>query len=268
MERTDVAIVINTCPKYLYLLEAHFTLLRRYGASCKWPVYLATECWDNELLKALCKKHNVHLLNLESNQADFFESRIAAMELLPQSIEYVLPLQEDFLLERPGPDCLALEDALQQCMTNPNIASIRLMPCPGPKEPSQSCGIWKVLSSLDQLFSYQATLWRKSIYKDYMQRLVSYSKEVYPDLAESSEAWNTYAIKTNPAETHVGLTLLKYMYPKAIHLAWPRNSARANAVYECPWPYRPTAVVKGVLEPWAAEYIRREGLYLNKNVWL
>jgi hypothetical protein len=31
----------------------------------------------------------------------------------------------------------------------------------------------------------------------------------------------------------------------------------------CPWPYRPTAIVKGRLEPWAEELGRREGFNLK-----
>jgi hypothetical protein len=44
-----------------------------------------------------------------------------------------------------------------------------------------------------------------------------------------------------------------------IHLAWPREGAHPNAVYLCPWPYRPTAVVRGLFESWANELAKREG---------
>jgi hypothetical protein len=33
-------------------------------------------------------------------------------------------------------------------------------------------------------------------------------------------------------------------------------------VYLSPWPYRPTAIVQGRLEPWAAELGKREGVPL------
>jgi hypothetical protein len=35
-------------------------------------------------------------------------------------------------------------------------------------------------------------------------------------------------------------------------------------VYLSPWPYRPTAIVHGRLEPWAAELGLREGVPLLK----
>jgi len=268
MNRTDVAIVINTCPAYFYLLEAHFGLLRRYGAECNWPVYLATECWNKESLVVLCNKYNVKILKLDHADYDFFESRVAAMKLLPSAIQYVLPLQEDFLLERPGLNYDALEHALKVFDEEENVVSIRLMPCPGVPDSHSSYGLWKKMTPVDQLFSYQATLWRKTIYRDYIHRIIDYSNELYPELSSSTKSWNEYAIRTNPAETHIGLTLLKLMNPHAVHLCWPRKSVWANAVYHCPWPYRPTAVVRGTLEPWAEEMIRREGFYLNKNLWL
>ena len=38
-----------------------------------------------------------------------------------------------------------------------------------------------------------------------------------------------------------------------------------NGVYFSPWPYRPTAVVKGDLQQWAKDLIRREGFILRQT---
>ena len=100
MNRTDVAIVVNTCPKYFYLLDACFGLIRRYADECKWPIYLATEVATDPLIVAVTTKHRVQLLPLQKEDSDFLQSRAATMKMLPQQIQYVLPLQEDFLLER------------------------------------------------------------------------------------------------------------------------------------------------------------------------
>jgi hypothetical protein len=265
MNRTDVAIVVNTCPKYFYILDAHFGLLRRYGEACKWPIYLATEQPDEFAIQMIAKKYNVTILSLDKSHADFLESRIAAVDALPPSIQYILPLQEDFLLERPGIDVTALQEALGLFDSNHLIQSIRLMPCPSSSARGQFIGNWKQLQANDSYFSYQATLWRRSTYRDYLFRLVRRCQEEYPLLQPLTPEWNQFAVQTNPAETHIGLSLLDAMFPNAIHLCWSRKASWANAVYWSPWPYRPTAIVKGVLEPWAAELIRREGFVANPS---
>ena len=53
MDRNDVAYIINTTPKYFYILELHLTLLKRYAPSMKWPVYLATEDFDNPIIQII-----------------------------------------------------------------------------------------------------------------------------------------------------------------------------------------------------------------------
>lgn len=257
MDRTDCAIVVNTCPKYFYLLEVHFALLRRYGAGVKWPVYLATERPDDFLICRICKLYNINIIRLDDNEKDFLESRWAAIKKLPSEIKYVLPLQEDFLIERPPHDIDSLSEALSIFDINEQVISIRLMPCPGSSAKEPYIGKWNKLMSSDMLFSYQATLWRREVYTNYMLRLIQQGHEQYPTLSGSS--WNHYCVGVNPAETHPGLTLLKFMYPIGVHLCYPRLHTFPNGVLWCPIPYRPTAVVKGVLQPWAEELIHREG---------
>ncbi len=260
MNREDCAIVVNSCPKYFYLLNAHFGLLRRYAAPCKWPVYLATEVPEDPIVKSVAKAHGVQVLELDDANADFLESRLAACRALPLSVKYILPLQEDFLLERPGIDIKALEEALEIFDTRPNVASIRLMPCPGPLERGELVGKrWAELGAEDMKFSYQATLWRREIYSEYMASLIQQGREMNPELKPRTAEWNRYAIRTNPAETQLGMYLLEGTAPGAVHLCWVRKAVWANAVYWSPWPYRPTAIVQGKLEDWARELVRREG---------
>lgn len=262
MNRQDVAIVVNTCPKYFYLLDACFGLIRRYAENCKWPLYLATEKPEDETVKLVCKRHNVSILELEAKEADFLESRAAAILKLPPGFRYVLPLQEDFLLER-FVDEGALMNALEILDVDRQVQSIRLMPCPGSSAREGFWGEWRKLLPNDLLFSYQATLWRRELYQRYMDGLVQQGRCQNPDL--SGADWNRYCISVNPAETHPGLYLLKNLHTDAVHLCWPRKASWANAVYWSPWPYRPTAVVQGVLQPWAEELIRREGFILRKT---
>jgi hypothetical protein len=263
MERADCAIVVNTCPKYFYLLETHFALLRRYAPNLKWPVYLATEKPEEFQIQRLKHTYNLNIIPLQDKDADFFESRVAAMKALPQEVKYVLPIQEDFLLERPGPDGEALQNALEILDCDRDVLSLRLMPCPGSSAKEGYWGKWKKLVAGDMTFSYQATIWRREVYREYMERLIQQRVQMHPDLEKSK--YNYYAVTVNPAETFPGLQLLSLMYPGGVHLCWPRVGAWANAVYNSPWPYRPTAVVKGRLEDWAQELAQREGFYMSEG---
>ena len=257
MNRRDCAIVVNSCEKYFFLLEGFFGLLRRYAIGLEWPVYFATEKYENFHVQRICKTYNVEILKLAEHEADFLESRHAAMKLLPPEIRYVLPLQEDFLLERPGPGMKALGEALSILDTERDVLSLRLMPSPGASSKEAYRGAWQKLSGDDSIFSYQATIWRREVYTEYMQRLIQMGHEMYPELTGAT--WNRYCIGVNPAETYPGVTMLRMMFPTGVHLCWTRMGAFANAVYLCPWPYRPTAIVQGVLQPWAEELLHREG---------
>jgi hypothetical protein len=242
----NCAYLINTTPKYFYLLPLHITLLHRYS-DIQWPIYIATEA--KELLPHL---DGVHIIELPIRKEAFWDSRAEAVRRLPEHIKYVFPIQEDFLLEgRPMSDIIY--SALNILDTHPTISSMRLMPCPGPllfgyKQFLDTPWVRLDYDSDSIVFTYQATLWRRNNYVEFMDLLI---KQVTP------ETQNRMAIKVNLAEIQQGQQLLKSLGKE--HLAWPREGAHPNAVYLCPWPYRPTAVVRGELEPWAMELMRREG---------
>ena len=264
MDRTDVAILVNTCPKYFYLLEAFFGLLQRYGGECKWPVYLATEKPDAFEIQFVVKKYGLKLIVLADMDADFMDSRLAAVKYLPPEIQYILPLQEDFLLERPGLNYSALKHALEILDTDIRVQSLRLMPCPGSRSSSKLWGDnWNLLLPDDMKFCYQATLWRRQIYTDFFQQLIAQCFQNNPALVKGTAEYNRFSVSGNPAENQQGQYLMKTLAPGAHHLCWPRKATWANAVYWCPWPYRPTAVVRGVFESWAQEYVRREGFNVS-----
>jgi hypothetical protein len=237
------AYLINTTPKYFYLLPLHISLLHRYS-NIPWPIYIATEA--KELLPEL---GGVTILELPLNKEGFWDSRAEAVRMLPPHIKYVFPIQEDFLLEgRPMDD--VIYSALDILENHP-VSSMRLMPCPGPKGTRKFLDTpWLHLEyDIDSLvFTYQATIWRREDYVEFMELLLT---KVTP------ESQNRMAVKVNLAEINQGQQLLKSL--GKIHLAWPREGSHPNAVYLCPWPYRPTAVVRGTLEPWATELMNREG---------
>jgi hypothetical protein len=257
MDRTDTAYLINTTPKYFYLLPLHITLLHRYAPNLKWPIYLATEA--PELLPVL-EHPNLVILKLPMTASGFLESRAVATEMLPQSIKYVFPMQEDFLLEgRPMEKEIA--EAFSALDTSSLVHSVRLMPCPGPKSKRKymgsSCSTLEELDfKLEMVFTYQATIWERTAYQTFMTTLL-HKLEGF-----SQKEKNRMAISVNIAEIQDGQTILKQL--NGVHLSVPREYAHPNAVYLCPWPYRPTAVVRGTLEPWAIQLAEREGLPLNR----
>ena len=77
MDRDDIAYVVPTCRRDFYLLDLHFTLLRRHGPRIQWPKYVL--CTDN-----------AHY----SQQANFYEkypdiSSIQSLDQIPAKIEYI-----------------------------------------------------------------------------------------------------------------------------------------------------------------------------------
>jgi len=259
-----VAYLINTTPKYFYLLPLHITLLHRYAPTLGWPIYIATE--SPELLPLLPE---VNIIHLPLEKEGFLDSRSEAVKRLPQHIKYVFPMQEDFLLEGRPMEKEIAEAFSALCPSGPSglesqeslVHSVRLMPCPGPKSKRKymgsSCSTLQELDfQLEMVFTYQATLWERTAYQTFMTTLL------HKLAGLSQKEKNRMAISVNIAEIQDGQMILKQL--NGVHLSVPREYAHPNAVYLCPWPYRPTAVVRGTLEPWAIELSEREGLPLNR----
>ena len=252
MYRSDVAYVVNSTPKYYYLLGPHFALLETYAKGLLWPTYIGSEA--PELLGDL----EATCIKLDKADSGFWESRVATVEALPAEIKYVLPMQEDFLLERKV-DADELENILEYMDMNPLTQSARLMPCPGPVSTEEVLRGWSELSERDTyLFVFQATLWRREAYVSYLKAVIREAKKIHVGLDEPS--WSKMAVNENLAENIGGRKIFLRVFSGKKHLAWIRSSERPNAVYDSIWPYRPTAVVKGVFQPWAAELLKREDL--------
>lgn len=267
MNRQDVCILINSTPKYFYLLPLQLTLLRRYAPELKWPIYFATEALDHPITIKLITEFDVKPIALAQSQGGFLESRQAALQKLPSTITYVLPLQEDFLLDRK-PQYDALNDALYILDTDRHVSSLRLTPCPGPHVSNPlytKHKVWKLLGEKDEyIFTYQATLWRRTDLQVYYNELLN---EIAKTTQISSNEEKKYAALTmNLGEAKFGQQVLQKSLPNVFHLSCPREGPWPNAVYLCPWPYRPTAVVRGNLEPFAKELFAREGIKLDGNV--
>ena len=260
MDRQDVCILINSTPRYFSVLELQLKLLRRYAKGLHWTVFFATEAYTTPFVKNLQKQYSIEVIPLEETETGFLESREAALRKLPKFYSYVLPLQEDFLLDRE-PMYETLAEACRILDMDRNVGSLRLMPCPGPLEKDllyHPLLKWKVLSEDDSMtFTYQATLWRTYDLHTYYTTLLSSIKKDFP-LAITPEQKKSIALKMNCAETQYGQSKLR-SNPYVLHLCWDRAGPWSNAVYLCPFPYRPTAIVQGKIEPFAQELSLREG---------
>ena len=261
MDRADVAYLINTTPKYFYLLEFHVGLLRRYAPTLQWDIWVATEEPEHPLCLALLEK-GVRILRLDAADSGFLRSREMALLQLKELYTYVVPVQEDFILERT-PDVAAITDALQIMDADPTVKSIRWMPCPGPNTLDEVYrGPWKLLNPKTDayMFTFQVCIWRTADLFEWYSRLWSQFLTEYPS-SMSDEERRIAEIRANYAENRQGQRYFASWMTsdEKKHLAWTRIYKHPNAVYMSPWPYRPTAVVGGKLEGWAIELAKREG---------
>ena len=232
-------------------------------------LFLATEVPDHPICQQVKEEFGVTLIPLDQKDAGFLASRAAALQQLSLTGKYthVLPVQEDFILER-DPDFGALVEALTIMGDSGGlIASARLMPCPGPKGAGLvSRPLWAGLTSkTDEYgFTFQATLWTLDACCAWYMALVARLEEGWPVRSTSPEQRKHIEIRANFAENADGQHFFWKFFKerKQVHIGWIRVGPQPNAVYLSPWPYRPTAIVHGRLESWAQDLARREGVSL------
>lgn len=199
----------------------------------------------------------VELLVIAESQESFLDSRLAALELIKDRFSMVLPMQDDFLLERE-PDRVALDKAMQLLHIT---QSVRLMPCPGPGGPLLNNETeWATMTqATDQYgFSFQATMWRMDACLAWYRALCAKLEAEWPLATTDPKKRRTVEIHLNFAENADGQRF--FWKQGGLHIGWKRVGSWPNAVYLSPWPYRPTAIVYGELQPWAAELGKREGM--------
>jgi hypothetical protein len=70
-------------------------------------------------------------------------------------------------------------------------------------------------------------------------------------------------VDMNISENVDGQKLFYSFFKDYKQIGWKRAHKYSNAVYMCPWPYRPTAIIRGVLQMFAKELAIREGVKLS-----
>jgi hypothetical protein len=252
------------------LAEVQIACIRRYAKELDYvPIFLATELAPSDsTVDRILNIHNVHYIRLQQEESGFIESRLSAVNYLPREYEIILPLQEDFWLDR-SPDYVALNEAMKIFKMNSYVKSIRLMPSPAPVESDakyKDDSKWRILGDSDTYrFTFQATLWRSQDYTKFLEKILMSASKDFKDSGQPDSKWAKYCIRNNVAENEKGQEIFKTlcMSPTSIHLSVERAHTHRNAVFLAPWPYRPTAVVQGKLEGWAKEFMEREGFSIN-----
>lgn len=267
MEDMDSArgvVLLNSTPAYYFILPFCVGMLRRYMPGLLWDIVLATEEPEHPVCIKLERNYGVKLLRISKSRAGFLESRLAALEGVRET-DFCLMLQEDFILEMPA-RIDDFERLISYMLKNPKVTSARLMPCPGPasKDDDAELSGWKVLSPERDTygFTFQATLWRTTAAELWFRTLVDTLEELAPRATTDPTARRAIELRDNLAENAQGQALFWATLGKSIHLAWARQGSWPNAVYLSPFPYRPTAIVRGSVEEWAKELARREGFLL------
>ena len=268
MDRTDIAILVNSTPKYYYILPLCFGMLRRYAPNLRWDIILATEVPEHPICEKVAVEHGVQILPIPLERESFIDSRLAALERIQNKYKYCLMLQDDFILEMPM-DSTAIELLLNAMDAEPRVGSARLMPCPGPAaadspwESGPSC--WKLLSQEhdEYGFVYQATVWRLNAAILWYQTLVNTLESVAPRSSTPAAMRRHIEIRQNLAENVKGQELFWRTLGYLKHVAWIRKGPQPNAVYLSPYPYRPTAIVHGKLELWAVQLAQRENIAIE-----
>jgi len=261
MERTDVAYLVNSCPKYFYMLPLHFALVRRYAPALAWPLYLATEVPDDPIVLRVARDFNVTVISLPAAASGFLDSRRVACAALPAEIKYVFPIQEDFLLDRP-PGEKAIQESLTMLDCDSSIVQMRYMACPGPALTDKHVtGPWYELTpeNNEYMYCFQATMWRRDDFQTWYDALTRIRDMILEGKSLTEAEKMRYEVRVNLAENRDGQHLFRSLFSGNRHLAYKRAHKAANAVFMSPWPYRPTAIVGGVLQPWAKELGEREG---------
>jgi len=261
MERNDIAYLINSVPKYYYLLDLHIGLIKRYASEIKWPIYFATEEPEHEISRMIKEKYNVEILVLEKENSSFLSSRKRALELLPKHIKYILPMQEDFLLERYI-DKKSIEESIEILEKEDTVFCIRYMPCPSPHKDNLNYNEkWRYITKKDTYrFCFQASLWKRQECQQWYDAIcaIVMSKGI-----TSKEKQKELEVNMNIAENNVGQQLFTSLFDDKTIIGYIRHHKEPNAVYMSPWPYRPTAVIKGVLQSFAIELALREGYSIS-----
>ena len=225
----NTAIFISSTPKYSFIWDTFFTLLRNNWENCPYPIYFIST-GDTEYLT---EKYNINIEKIEKDLG-FLESYRYLCQKYKEKYSHFILLQEDYLIEKKV-NQKTLDEYEKILFEKENIGFIRTMPCPGPKGEKRRFGdieLRKINKNEDYSFCFQSSFWNLEYFFDF-----------------------TKIPKNSPSGSENFLAKKMRRCRKKENWGFIRPFKESHAVYESPIPYRPTAIVKGKLQGWAKKLI-------------
>lgn len=222
-DNQKTAIVISSTSKFKYIWHTFLYRLRKYWPDCPYQIYFTS---DGDC-QYLVDKYKINVFQQKSDLG-FLEGYRYVCHKISYKYKYFILLQDDFLIEKDVKQNILAK--YEDIMENNNFGFIRIMPCPGPKGERKKFGdieLGRINKNEDYSFSYQTSLWKL----DYFLRITD------PPIPR----WDDFNMSR------------KMKLDKNTEELWGfiRPFKEWNAVYKCPIPYRPTAILKGKLLDWA-----------------
>jgi hypothetical protein len=141
-------IAVFTCDKYTELLKLTRYFLQTFWPDCPYPVIV------------VCETYGLNEWDSMPLGPGLTWSEMARRFFLRQDAdEPILLLLDDYMICRPV-DNESIRRYEQIMIDNPDIAYIRLIPCPGPELNSEWGDLGEFHRNQSYLVSLQATIWR------------------------------------------------------------------------------------------------------------
>ena len=232
------AVLVNTCSRYHYIIPAFLTMLKRYWPEMVFPLYISS---TGDLDKFRSIRDFIPLV-MESDPG-VLQSKLWGIERVAE--EFVILLQEDFLIERFVDDT-RIRNICDVMESDERVGCVRLMPSPpGTGQVYGNTELTRILKNKSYSFSFQAAMWRRTFLTNVMKDFINL------------RPWSENARLDQLIELNS-----QHFMPNYSHeiLCVKRDGEEPNAVYRSPIPYRPTAIERGELAHWAKDLMEREGI--------
>ena len=251
-----VAIAIATCAKYSFILDPLFSLMERYWPDRSVPIYLSCDA-------DLSRYRHVRGIKLieESEDPGVLDVWVNLLKSIPH--EYVLVMQEDFIIENPVDNDLLLE-IFRDLQRDRSIACVRLMPFPpgeGSRITLSKVPYTELTPEQDYSFSFQLTVWDRSVFIQFMESRIKKGRTKAKQLGWAKMDYRRPKPKPevfqyfNPE--FYGFELFE-QFPDKKFLCIYSDHAMPESAQHAPIPYRPTAIEDGKVRRWAQDFLKRE----------
>jgi len=252
----SVAIAIATCNKYAFVLGPQFIMMDRYWPDRSLPIYLSSDC-------SLAPYQHIHNIKLIERSGDpgFLDSWVNLLREIPE--DYVIVLQEDFIIERPV-NQEVLDGIFHDLHCDPSIACVRLMPFPpgkGERITPSTVSYTTLIAEQDYSFSWQLAIWDRLVFIDFMEARIK--RGIVKARKQGHKTIDYRKPKPKPDVYHYfnpehhGSELFT-QFPNKKFLCIYSELKMPESGQHAPISYRPTAVENGQVRRWAQKLFENE----------